>query len=283
VGGVDCVNCIQTPPPPEKTIAEITKSLEGDGGGREQNIMADLDQMRELTCGSKLKDFADYKAHWNKKYDQLKTKGKLRSRIDRKKLFAIDSMARTMYGELLWPKMCTDRHWMAWSRIVYNRAQDEKNGLGYAWAPGGTYNKPLEDIVPLIVSAIVNSRRQFDVWKPGNKNLKKMGCVLNSEDWDKMTVISARTILDNGNVIKAMTNGNRMDNARCYYSGVINSLDPCKGNELLDVEVNGKRLIVDPKTKSYQCLIPQRTRDISFISAPNSAQEFAAFVHSRRH
>ena len=140
-----------------------------------------------------------------KKYWDKQTVFYKDQKLNKKQIYAIESLSRTLYGEF---RGQTNEYAMAAGRIILNRAEfvvrnaaplKQTRGLkGFVRHPANYEALDLVEIIPYVVS----SRSQFSLWNWGDPNLKKSLCprvsegVLGRKAWAKAIKVAVTMVME---------------------------------------------------------------------------------------
>lgn len=177
--------------------------------------------------------------------------------------YAIESLARTIYGEMRGCLRKGNRYGMAVARVVHNRAIDiQKHGLRESYVnpkSAGMKEELVTDSARTqmkmsstmqIIPHLFEANKQFSVWNRGDANNRAILCPdLNSKEWQTSLDIASAAVLKDPEFMKATDDVK----VRHYTSGME---APWKGlTEQKNVSVGGLP-VDDPKCLRFWNMPP---------------------------
>lgn len=140
-------------------------------------------------------------SHWNQQPQKQKIWPNKGTEVDRDTLFAIDALARTIYGEMRSCAQNGDHYLMAVARVAVNRAT-------YASSAGKARSMPfavnsdielqgqsLNKALPRILGANNGPVYQFTTWHPKDPNISAVMCPVRGKEWNQSLRIAVNAVL----------------------------------------------------------------------------------------
>ncbi|MGZ3772808.1 MAG: hypothetical protein ACXVCY_07835 [Pseudobdellovibrionaceae bacterium] len=161
-------------------------------------------------------------------------------------LYAIDAMARTLYGEMRGCSNQTSAFYKAIGRVILNRAAVVKNQGSRKPFYNSSQDTVKGQSLPKLIPKVVSWPEQFSAWNIDDVNLKTVLCpkdnpsALSQKAWKEATQVATQAVLDTETFLKD-TEGIHQTH---YSSGKTPSW-----TEVTQKDKNGKDVKVQVKTK----------------------------------